>query len=77
MPNLEASIYSVFQTIGVGSLKRTGVIIQLADRSLIFPKGVLDYVLVQVNELIFPTDFYVLDMGNSPNSYSIILGDQF
>ncbi|RDX60175.1 hypothetical protein CR513_61704, partial [Mucuna pruriens] len=31
-------------------------------RSVVQPLGVLEDVLVQVNELIFPTDFYVLDM---------------
>ena len=83
MLDLGASInvlpYSLFKTIRVGPLKRTGVIIQLADRSLVHPKGVLEDVLVQVNELIFPADFYVLDMGDddSPNSGSILLGSPF
>ncbi|KAL0449409.1 UNVERIFIED_CONTAM: hypothetical protein Slati_1497300 [Sesamum latifolium] len=42
-------------------------------------EGVLEDVLVQVNELIFPTDFYVLDMreDNSRNSTSILLGRPF
>nr|KAJ0206539.1 hypothetical protein LSAT_V11C500249240 [Lactuca sativa] len=71
--------YSLFKTIGVGPLKMIGVIIQLADRSLVHPKGVLGDVFVQVNELIFPTNFYVLDMGDddSPNSGSILLGRPF
>ncbi|XP_023742499.2 uncharacterized protein LOC111890630 [Lactuca sativa] len=47
-----------------GTLSKTGVIIQLADRSLVHPKGVLEDVLVQVDEFIFPADFYVLDMGD-------------
>ncbi|XP_023762279.1 uncharacterized protein LOC111910677 [Lactuca sativa] len=71
--------YSLFKTIRVGPLKRTRVIIQLADRSLVYPKGVQEDVLVQVNGLIFPADFYVLDMGDddSPNSGSILLGRPF
>nr|KAJ0221910.1 hypothetical protein LSAT_V11C200050920 [Lactuca sativa] len=83
MLDLGASInvlpYSLFKTIRVGPLKRTGVIIQLVDHSLVHPKGVLEDVLVQVNELIFPTDFYVLDMGDddSPNSGSILLRRPF
>nr|KAJ0210962.1 hypothetical protein LSAT_V11C400218330 [Lactuca sativa] len=44
--------YSLFRTIG------------LADRSLVYPKGVLEDVLVQLNELIFPIDFYILDIGD-------------
>ncbi|KAK4388076.1 hypothetical protein Sango_2414200 [Sesamum angolense] len=52
---------------------------QLANRSVIYPEGVLEDVLVQVNELVFPADFYVLDMreDNSPNSTSILLGRPF
>nr|KAJ0222006.1 hypothetical protein LSAT_V11C200064360 [Lactuca sativa] len=49
------------------------------DREIMdFFKKVED-VLVQVNELIFPADFYVLDMGDddSPNSSSILLGIPF
>ncbi|XP_052622474.1 uncharacterized protein LOC128127814 [Lactuca sativa] len=71
--------YSLFKSIGVGTLSKTSVIIQLADRSLVHPKGVLEDMLVQVDEFIFPTDFYVLDMGDddSPSSSSILLGRPF
>lgn len=34
----------------------------LADRSIIYPYGVLEDVLVKVDGLLFPTDFVVLDM---------------
>ncbi|KAK4406294.1 Transposon Ty3-I Gag-Pol polyprotein [Sesamum angolense] len=63
----------------VGPLKETGVVIQLANRSVVYPEGVLQDVLVQVNELVFPANFYVLDMreDNSPNSTSILLGRPF
>ncbi|XP_023732210.2 uncharacterized protein LOC111880026 [Lactuca sativa] len=83
MLDLGASInvlpYSSYKTIGIGPLSKTEVIIQLADRSLVHPKGVLEDVLVQVNELVFPADFYVLDMGdeNTPQSSSILLGRPF
>ena len=55
------------------------MIIQLADRSNAYPKGVLEDVLVQVGELIFPADFYVLDMEDSPYStpLPILLGRPF
>ncbi|CAN6685852.1 unnamed protein product [Malus baccata var. baccata] len=63
----------------IGELKNDGVIIQLADRSNAYPKGVLEDVLVQVGNLIFPTDFYVLDMEDSPHStpLPILLGRPF
>ncbi|CAN6566338.1 unnamed protein product [Malus baccata var. baccata] len=62
-----------------GELKNDGVIIQLADRSNAYPKGVLEDVLVQVDNLIFPADFYVLEMEDSPNvtPLPILLGRPF
>ncbi|KAL0402416.1 UNVERIFIED_CONTAM: hypothetical protein Slati_4271500 [Sesamum latifolium] len=70
---------AIYESLNVGPLKETGVVLQLADCSIVYPEGVLKYVLVQVNELIFPADFYVLDMtvNNSPNSRSILLGRPF
>ncbi|XP_052626748.1 uncharacterized protein LOC128133388 [Lactuca sativa] len=66
MLDLGASInvmpYSIFQSLNVGPLEETGVIIQLADKSSVSPKGVLEDVLVQVNQLVFPADFYVIDL---------------
>src|SRR6187200_2502775 len=83
MLDLGASInvlpYSSYKKMGIGKLSKTGVIIQLADRSVVHPKGVLEDVLVQVNELVFPGDFYVLDMGDddTTQSNSILLGRPF
>ncbi|KAL0372339.1 UNVERIFIED_CONTAM: hypothetical protein Scaly_0915500 [Sesamum calycinum] len=83
MCDLGASInvmpLSIYKSLNIGPLKETGVVIQLADRSIVYPKGVLEDILVQVNELIFPADFYVLDMteNTSPNSTSILLGRPF
>lgn len=57
----------------MGELKRTRVVIQLADRSNVYPEGLIEDVLVKVDELIFPADFYVLDMGTTPPSSSVIL----
>ncbi|KAM1724582.1 hypothetical protein ACFX11_023017 [Malus domestica] len=59
--------------MNLGELKNDGVIIQLADRSNAYPKGVLEDVLVQVDHLIFPADFYVLDIEDSGHSSSSLL----
>ncbi|KAM2147153.1 hypothetical protein ACFX1Q_003926 [Malus domestica] len=83
MLDLGASInvmpYSIYASMNLGELKNDGVIIQLADRSNAYPKGVLEDVLVQVGNLIFPADFYVLDMEDSPYStpLPILLGRPF
>ncbi len=69
MEDLGASINvmsnSNFQTLNLGHLKETSVIIQLADRYNAYPLGVVEGVLVQVGELIFSADFYILDMKDS------------
>ncbi|KAM1721221.1 hypothetical protein ACFX12_022783 [Malus domestica] len=83
MLDLGASInvmpYSVYASMNLGALKHDGVIIQLADRSNAYPKGVLEDVLVQVDHLIFPADFYVLDMEDSGHSSPspLLLGRPF
>ncbi|CAN6557259.1 unnamed protein product [Malus baccata var. baccata] len=60
-------------------LKNDGVIIQLADRSNAYPKGVLEDVLVHFNHLIFPANFYVLEMDESDHSLTlpILIGRPF
>ncbi|GJR27480.1 uncharacterized protein Tco_1103712 [Tanacetum coccineum] len=70
---------SIYEAMNVGKLKETGVIIQLADRSHAYPDGILEDILVQVKDLVFPADFYVVDMGkdNHSNSPSILLGRPF
>ncbi|CAN6567547.1 unnamed protein product [Malus baccata var. baccata] len=83
MLDLGASInvmpYLIYASMNLGELKNDGVIIQLADRSNAYPKGVLEDVLVQVDNLIFPADFYVLEMEDSPNvtPLPILLGRLF
>ncbi|XP_040952357.1 uncharacterized protein [Gossypium hirsutum] len=70
---------SIYDKVQLGALKDTGLIIQLTDRSNAYPDGVLENVLVQVNELVFPADFYILDMGASDNSVDVpfLLGRPF
>ena len=83
MLDLGASInvmpYSVYASMNLGDLKNDGVIIQLADRSNAYPKGVVEDVLVQVDHLVFPADFYVLEMEDSDHSppMPLLLGRPF
>jgi hypothetical protein len=63
--DLEASVnlfsYSVFRSLNLGELKPTSVTLLLADRSVKVPRGIVKYVLVQVDKFIYPVDFIVLD----------------
>ena len=80
MLDLGASInvmpYSIYASLNLGDLKETGVVIQLANRSNAYPRGLLGDVLVHVNELVFSVDFYVLDMEDGKN-FPLALGHPF
>ncbi|XP_052172159.1 uncharacterized protein LOC127788083 [Diospyros lotus] len=71
--------YSIYESLKLDPLKQTGVIIQLAGRSNAYHEGVVEDVLGQVNELVFPVDFYILNMEDdaSPNPTPILLGRPF
>ncbi|XP_023761299.2 uncharacterized protein LOC111909750 [Lactuca sativa] len=83
MLDLGASInvmpYSMYESLNVGPISETGVIISLTDKSSVFPTGVLEDVLVQVNQLVFPADFYVINLDEQVSSKSgiILLGRPF
>nr|XP_027093873.1 uncharacterized protein LOC113714290 [Coffea arabica] len=70
---------SIYDSLNLGPLKETGIIIQLANRTCAYPDGIVEDVLVQVNGLIFPADFYVLYMDDrsAPNPSPIILERPF
>ncbi|RDX78332.1 hypothetical protein CR513_41403, partial [Mucuna pruriens] len=70
---------SIYKALNFGDLEPTGMTIQLANKSIVQPLGILEDVLVQVNELIFPVDFYVLDMEDetSRQGSTLILGRPF
>nr|XP_027060870.1 uncharacterized protein LOC113687466 [Coffea arabica] len=55
---------SMYASLNLGPLKEIEIIIQLADRTNAYPNGLIEDVLVKVNDLIFPADFYVLDMDD-------------
>ncbi|XP_073057423.1 uncharacterized protein [Primulina eburnea] len=54
--------YSCFEKLGIGEVKPTTISLQLADRSIKYPRGVVDDVLVKVDKFIFLVDFVLLDM---------------
>nr|XP_027101695.1 uncharacterized protein LOC113722619 [Coffea arabica] len=70
---------SIYASLKLGPLKETGIIIQLADRTNAYPDGLIEDVLVKVNDLVFPADFYVLDMDDdhSPDPSPLLLGRPF
>ena len=67
---------SIFRRLGLGEARPTTVTLQLADRSLKHPRGIIEDVLVKVDKFIFPADFIVLDMEED-KEIPIILGRPF
>ena len=67
---------SIFKRLGLGEARPTTVTLQLTDRSLKHPRGVIKDVLVKVDKFIFPADFIVLDMEED-KEIPIILGRPF
>ena len=53
---------TIFKKLGLGEAKTTIVMLQLVDRSLKHPRGIIEDVLVKVDKFIFTADFIVLDM---------------
>src|SRR3954468_19087124 len=68
--------YTLFTKLGIGEAKPTSIALQLADRSKVYPRGVLEDVLVKVDKFIFPIDLIVLDMEED-KSIPLILGRPF
>uniref|UniRef100_A0A1S3ZE09 Aspartic peptidase DDI1-type domain-containing protein n=1 Tax=Nicotiana tabacum TaxID=4097 RepID=A0A1S3ZE09_TOBAC len=67
---------SLFKLLGLGTLRPTTITLQLADRSLVMPEGIIEDVLVRVGKFILPADFIVLDY-EAYEEVSIILGRPF
>ncbi|XP_016165041.1 uncharacterized protein LOC107607622 [Arachis ipaensis] len=78
--NLGASInlmsLTMMKRMKIEEAKPTRMALQLADRSFIFPYGIVEDLLVKVGDFIFPVDFVVLDMEEEANA-SIIWGGHF
>ncbi|XP_061344489.1 uncharacterized protein LOC133290424 [Gastrolobium bilobum] len=67
---------SVMRSLGISELKPTTLSLQLADRTLRRPNGVIEDVLVKVEKFIFPADFVVLDMDEG-GDMPLLLGRPF
>ena len=81
MLDLGASInvlpHSLYESLELGELRPTNVVIQLADRLTSIPRGVVKDVLVDVDKLTFPADFIVMVMDHDRNFAPILLGRPF
>ncbi|XP_056688545.1 uncharacterized protein [Spinacia oleracea] len=67
---------SVCNRLNMGKLRCTQITLQMADRSIKYPLGILEDVLVRVGKFYIPVDFVVLDMEEDCQ-IPIILGRPF
>ncbi|XP_062118595.1 uncharacterized protein LOC133832242 [Humulus lupulus] len=75
-PSINLKPLSIFRRLGLGEARPTTVTLQLADRSVKHPRGIIEDVLVKVDKFIFPADFIIFDMEEDMN-VPIILGRPF
>jgi len=68
--------YTICQKLKLGNLKFTNMTLQMADRSIKRPVGLLEDVPVQIGKYFIPVDFVVLDIAEDAN-IPIILGRPF
>ena len=68
--------FSVAKKLNFREITPIALSLQMENRSLTFPKGIIEYVLVKVDKFIFLVDFVVLDMEEDREA-SIIFGRQF
>ncbi|XP_076931754.1 uncharacterized protein LOC143597013 [Bidens hawaiensis] len=65
LANLAASInlmpYSLYEKLELGELTPTRMPLSLADRSVKYPRGIIENLLVKIDKFVFPVDCVVLD----------------
>ncbi|GJV16588.1 hypothetical protein Tco_1361911 [Tanacetum coccineum] len=67
---------STYLNLGLGELAHTRLIVELADRTMKYPKGIAENVLVVIGKFTFTVDFIILDMPEDIK-VPLILGRPF
>ncbi|GJZ16771.1 reverse transcriptase domain-containing protein [Tanacetum coccineum] len=67
---------SIYEKLGIGPLKPTRMTLELANRSVTFPMGIAEDVIVKVEKFNFLADFVIIDFEADPR-LPIILGRPF
>lgn len=63
---------STMRKLKYGELKSTHMTLTLADKSIRFPYGILEDVLVRFDDLVFPAYFVILDMSEDSETPLIL-----
>ncbi|XP_073121896.1 uncharacterized protein [Henckelia pumila] len=68
--------FFVYKTLELGEVKATSITLQLEDRSITYPRGIVEDILVKVDKFIFPAEFVILDMDEDKET-PLIFGRPF
>ncbi|GJX09250.1 retrovirus-related pol polyprotein from transposon TNT 1-94 [Tanacetum coccineum] len=68
--------YPIYEKLGLGEPKAIRMSLELADRSIQYPRGIVKNVLIKVDKFVLPIDFVILDMPEDSRA-PIILGRPF
>ncbi|XP_016167317.1 uncharacterized protein LOC107609798 [Arachis ipaensis] len=67
---------SMMRKLSIEEVKHVRMTLQLADRLMVIPNGVVENLLVKMNKFIFPAEFMILDLDEEEGD-SIILERPF
>ncbi|GJX53206.1 putative nucleotidyltransferase, ribonuclease H [Tanacetum coccineum] len=80
LADLGASIslmpYTMYKKLDLGEPKATRMSLELANRSIQYPRGIIENILIKVDKLVLLIDFVILDMPED-SRVPIILGRPF
>jgi hypothetical protein len=62
------------RTLQLINLQHTTIVLELADRSKVIPKGILEDIIVSLDSWEYPVDFLVLQPKSNLGGHPIILG---
>ena len=71
--NINLMPLSMVKRLSLGELTPTSMTLQMTNRTLAQPKGILEDVLIKVGKFIFPVDFLVIDIEED-KQVSLLLG---
>ncbi|GJS42116.1 reverse transcriptase domain-containing protein [Tanacetum coccineum] len=82
LADLRASIslmpYTVYEKLGLGEPKPTRMSLELADKSIQYPRGIAKDVLIKIDKFVLPVDFVILDMrGGDLLEFTLILDSSY
>ncbi|GKC59059.1 ribonuclease H-like domain-containing protein [Tanacetum coccineum] len=68
--SISLMLYTMYEKLGLGEPKPTRMSLELADRLIQYPIGIVENVLIKVDKFVLPIDFVILDM---PENFRILI----